>query len=291
MTLVNGIDILRTARREGYAVGGFDVFGLESIQAVLAAAEELNSPVFLQACVRSVEHMGVERVGAIMRDAARRACVPVAVHFDHGPQPTSLQDILRCLESGFTSIMLDGSRLPLERNIEITHEAVRLAHLFGATAEGEIGKIGRITGGQADEVAFRMTRTGAPRDWLTTPEEASHFVTETGVDYVALSVGSISGSSAPLDLDLLKELAQRITIPLVLHGGSGVSEEDLGKAVSLGVARVNIAHGIRRTFIRVLREDLADGQNTDNPYLLLSKARTAMKDYVAGKIVQLRGGR
>jgi fructose-bisphosphate aldolase class II len=275
------------ARHGGYAVGGFDIFDLESVRAVIAAAEEERSPVFLQACVRSVEHLGFERAALIMRNAAERAAVPVAVHFDHGPEVTCISDVVRAMEAGFTSVMVDGSRLPLKENIELTRKAVSLARRMTAAVEGEIGQVGRVTGGRADVVAEQMARSGDPRDWLTSPEEAGRFVAETGVDYLAVSVGSVSGSSSRLDLLQLHELAGVVAVPLVLHGGSGVPDEDLREAIGLGIAKVNIAHGVRRAFIRAMRDGLADGCNTDNPYALLSAGRVAMQSYVASKIRQL----
>jgi fructose-bisphosphate aldolase, class II len=288
MPLVNGIDMLKAARRQGYAVGGFDIFDFESVRAVVAAAEAERSPVFLQACVNSAEYLGFEQAGLMMRDAAERATVPVAVHYDHGPRMTCLTEIAQALRAGFTSVMIDESRLPLDENIELTRQAVHMAHEDGAGAEGEIGQIGRITGGRADEVAVRMAQTDTTQDWLTSVQEAVRFVNETGVDYVAVSIGSVSGSSSRLNVPLMRELAGVIAIPLVLHGGSGVPAEDLQEAIAFGLAKVNIAHGVRRAFIKAMRDALADGKNTDNPYALLASGRQAMQDYVATKIRQLR---
>ena len=289
MPLVNGLDMLRTAQREGYAVGGFDIFDIDSVRAVVAAAEAEDSPVFLQACVRSVEHLGFERAASIMRNAAEDASVPVAVHFDHGPEVTCISDIDCALQAGFTSVMVDGSRLSLEENIELTRTVVSLAHQKGASVEGEIGKIGRITGGKADEVASSMVSADEPRNWLTSVSEAVRMLAETEVDYVAVSVGSISGADSRLDLPLLRRLASSLPAPLVLHGGTGVLVEDLKAAIGLGIAKVNIAHGVRRAYVEAVRDSLADGRNTDNPYDLLVAGRTAAQDYVATKICQLRG--
>ena len=291
MPIVNGAEILEAARRGGYAVGGFDVFGVESLQAIIDAAEECGTPVFLQGCVHALEHLGTQSAALLMREAAATARVPVTVHSDHGPEPTRLSDVLNCLEAGFTSVMVDGSRLALQENVELTQAAVRMARRFGACVEGEIGKIGRITGGHADEIAKQMARQDDKKGWLTSLEEAIRYVDETGVDYLAVSVGSVSGASSSLDLQLLQELSKKISVPLVLHGGSGVPQADLRGAVTLGVAKVNIAHGVRRCFIRALRDGLADGRNTDNPFVLLTSARQAMREFVTQKIRQLRDAR
>jgi fructose-bisphosphate aldolase, class II len=289
MPLVNGIDMLRKARREGYAVGGFDIFDLQSAQAVIQAAQAENSPVFLQACVRSVEHLGFRRAALIMRTEADVARVPVAVHFDHGDEITSLCDLDEALEAGFTSVMVDGSRLPLQENITLTGAAVQQAHSVGAGVEGEIGEIGRVIGGKADDVARRTAEGDDPRAWLARDEDALRLVTETGLDCLAVSVGSVSGTSSRLNLPRLRALSQVLDLPLVLHGGTGVPEEDLREAVRLGIAKVNIAHGVRRAYIASLRAQLADGANTDNVYDLQNAATQAMRQYVQSKIRLLRG--
>lgn len=289
MPLVNGVEILELARREGYAVGGFDIFDIESMRAIIGAAEAEDKPVFLQACTRSVEFLGAERAGLLMCQAAEKASVPVAVHFDHGPEITCLSDIRDVLEAGFTSVMVDGSRLPLDENIELTRKAVSMAREKGATVEGEIGQIGRVTGGQADEVAQKMAETGGGQNLLTSPADAVRMVTESGLDYVAVSVGSISGTDSRLDLDLIEELSSLLPVPLVLHGGTGVPLEDLREAIKLGIKKVNIAHGVRRAYIKAIRDALQNGKNTDDPYTLLDSGREAMQDYVAMKIRQLSG--
>jgi fructose-bisphosphate aldolase, class II len=289
MPLVNGIDMLRTARREGYAVGGFDIFDLQSAQAVILAAELESTPVFLQACVRSVEHLGFRRAALIMRTEAELARVPVAVHFDHGDEVTSLCDLDEALEAGFTSVMVDGSRLPLEENIALTGAAVQQAHAVGAGVEGEIGEIGRVIGGQADEVARRTAQGDDPRAWLARDEDALRLVKETGLDCLAVSVGSVSGTSSRLNLPRLRALSEVLQLPLVLHGGTGVPEGDLHEAIKLGIAKVNIAHGIRRAYVASLRAHLADGTNTDNVYDLQNAAAQAMRQYVQSKIRHLRG--
>jgi fructose-bisphosphate aldolase class II len=289
MSYVKGIDILGLAHQEGYALGSFDMFNYDSMRAIVDAAEELGSPVFLQACARTTNHMGVESAGLLLKHTAEKATVPVAVHFDHGPETTLLSDIALCLKAGFKSVMVDGSRLPIAQNKALTKEAVRMARAYDANVEGEIGEIARITGGQADEVAIKMAESGDPKQWFTSPEEAAQFVEETGVDYLAVSVGSISGHSSSLDLSLLEDLIKALPVPLVLHGGTGIPPEDVRAAVKLGVAKINIAHGVRRVFLKSIRESLADGTNTDNPYLTLTEGRKAMKAYVSQKILQFRG--
>jgi fructose-bisphosphate aldolase, class II len=288
--LVNGIDVLREARQGGYAVGGFDVFDLESVRAVIAAAEAEDSPVFLQAGDQKVQrHLGFERTALIMRQAAIAARVPVAVHFDHGGKTTALVDVASALAAGFTSVMVDGSRLPMDENIALTRQVAEMAHRAGAGAEAEIGKIGRVIAGEADETARRMIGAADPADLLTSPEDAARLVAETGVDYVAVSIGSVSGTTSHLNLDRLRELAHAVAIPLVLHGGTGVPEDDLRQAARLGIAKVNIAHGIWRVYVATMRESLADGRNTADPHALLAAAREAMQSYIAAKIRQLRG--
>ena len=225
----------------------------------------------------------------MLRFEAESARVPVAVHFDHGPQVTSLADVDAALEAGFTSIMVDGSRLPLEQNIILTAEAVRRAHAMGVGVEAEIGQVGRVTGGQADDVALRHALGEDPRAWLARIEDAVRLVDETGVDSLTVSIGSVSGTSSRLDLPLLRELSQSLELPLVLHGGTGVPEHDLREAIPLGLAKINIAAGVRRACISSLRSHLADGDNTENPFDLFAAATQSMCQYIQAKIRQLRG--
>jgi fructose-bisphosphate aldolase class II len=288
MALVNGIDLLRSARRDGYALGGFDAFDLHSARAAVMAAELEGSPIFLMGCVRTVEQLGFGRVAAMLRFEAESARVPIAVHFDHGPQVTSLADVDAALEAGFTSIMVDGSRLPLEENIALTAEAVRRAHAMGAGVEAEIGKIGRVAGGRPDDVALRHSQGEDPRTWFTRIEDAVRLVKDTGVDYLTVSIGSVSGTSSHLDLPLLRDLSQSLDLPLVLHGGTGVPEQDLREAIPLGIAKINIAAGVRRACIGCLRSHLADGANTENPFDLFDAATQSMRQYIQAKIRQLR---
>ena len=224
--LMTGKDLLLDAQKNGYAVGAFNVNNMEGIQAIIRAAEAKKSPVILQASQGGLKYAGVEYIAELCKLAGRNAKVPVAVHLDHG---TDFDQVMQCIRNGFTSVMIDGSRFPLEENIAFTKRVVEIAHMVGVTVEAELGKIG----GTEDHI------TVDERDaTFTDPMEAKRFVEETGVDYLAIAVGTSHGvykGEPKLDYDRITAIRNIIDIPLVLHGSSGVPEESLKKAIPLGI--------------------------------------------------------
>jgi fructose-bisphosphate aldolase class II len=231
MSLVSLSDVLVPARRGGYAVGAFEVWNLESIQAVIGAAEGLTQPVILQVGPGEADYAGLEDIALAALFHARRAQVPVVVHLDHGD---TFERVMQCLHHGFTSVMLDVSHLPYAENVAATKEVVRAAHAAGVTVEGEMDRIG---GGEA------AADVADDEAHLTDPDQAVEFVRETGIDAFAVSIGTVHGfyrSKPNIRLGLLEKIAALIPIPLVLHGGSGTPEADIRRAVSLGIAKVNI---------------------------------------------------
>ena len=275
VSIRDGGEILQEARKFGYAVGGFDVFNLESAQAVLWAAEELQTPVFLQVCAASAEYMGLEYAISILKEAASQATVPVAIHLDHGPEGTPEALIKRAVEIGFTSVMIDGSMLSLEENIRLTKRIGDMAHARGVCVEAELGKVSRNLDATREELQRLMTN----------PKQAQRFVSETKADYLAVSVGSVSGfykGTIALDLHRLAEIGNSIAIPLVLHGGTSIPPAEAEKAIRLGVSKINVAHGLRRSFLDALRQGLE--QDTTDPRVPLGSARFRAKEYVKQKI-------
>ena len=231
MSLVAMHDILIPARKNGVAVGAFEVWDLASVQMMVAAAEELDQPVILQLSPAEVEFAGLEDMTQIALYHARRARVPVALHLDHGD---TFERVMQCINAGFTSVMLDASKRPFEENVAASREVVRVAHACGVTVEAELGRIGGSETGidvSDDETA------------LTDPDEAERFVAETGIDALAVAVGTVHGfykGEPKIRLDLLEKIARKVSIPLVLHGGSGTPDDVVRKAIALGVAKVNI---------------------------------------------------
>lgn len=229
MPIANMRALLEQARSEGRAVGAFSVSGIEMIRGVLRAAQALDTPVILQVAESRLPAAPLPLLGSVMLAAAREAAVPVAVHLDHG---LTLPCIRQALEMGFTSVMYDGSALPMEENIENTLRVIEMAKPFGAAVEAEIGRVGRTEeGGEQQAVCAR-------------PEDCLLFAKSTGVDALAVAIGNAHGvyTGAPkLRFDVLEALQGRGMPPLVLHGGTGISDEDFRRCIRLGVHKINIA--------------------------------------------------
>ncbi|MCI4058956.1 class II aldolase [Bacillus cereus] len=230
MPLVQMKDILIKANQENYGVGAFSVANMEMVMGAIQAAEELRSPLILQIAEVRLNHSPIHMIGPLMVAAAKKATVPVAVHFDHG---MAFEKIKETLEIGFSSVMFDGSHYPLEENIQKTKEIVELARQYGATVEAEIGRVGGSEDGSED---IEML--------LTSTTEAKRFAEETDVDALAVAVGNAHGmynGDPDLRLDRLQEINGIVDIPLVLHGGSGISPEDFKQCIQHGVRKINVA--------------------------------------------------
>lgn len=228
--LVNMRDLLHNAQKGNYAVGSFSVANMEMVLGVLKAAEELNAPVILQIAEVRLKQSPLELIGPLMVAAAKNAKTPVAVHFDHGK---TKEKINQALELGFTSVMFDGSHLPLEENISQTLDIIKAAREYDAAVEAEIGCVGGSEDGSED-IAINCTK----------PEDAVRFAEETGVDALAIAIGNAHGnykSTPKLRFDILEECARLVSAPLVLHGGTGISPEDFVKCSKTGIKKINIA--------------------------------------------------
>ena len=228
--LVNMRDLLADARVGGYAVGSFSVANMEMVLGVLQAAEKLRAPVILQIAEVRLRQSPLELIGPLMVAAARQASVPVAVHFDHGKTE---KKISQALELGFTSVMFDGSHLPLDENIAETCRIIEMAHPYGAAVEAEIGCVGGSEDG-SEEIAMHCTD----------PADAVRFEQETGVDALAIAIGNAHGNykaTPKLRFDILAQVAEDTHTPLVLHGGTGISSEDFRRCAQTGIQKINIA--------------------------------------------------
>lgn len=230
MSLVNMKELLAKAQQGGYAVGSFSIANMEMILGVIKAAEETKSPIILQIAEVRLNHSPLAVIGPAMLAAAGQAKVPVAVHLDHG---TSLACIKQALALGFTSVMFDGSHLPLEENIAMTKTVIEAARPYGAAVEAEIGCVGGSEDGSED-IAMRCT----------SPEQAKYFYEETGVDALAIAIGNAHGfyKQAPeLRFDILEKVRDTVSVPLVLHGGTGIEPEDFIRCHQSGIKKINIA--------------------------------------------------
>lgn len=231
MALVDMRDMLDHAYRNKYAVGGFDLVGLDFLEAILAAAERRRAPVILSLAESHFEYYDFELAMAATVAAARRASVPVAIHLDHG---ASLESAIRGINLGCTGVMVDASTSPLDENIVRTRAIVEMAHDCGVPVEGELGYVAGVEGEDAEKHPGEVI--------YTSPEEAGAYVEQTGVDFLAVSVGTVHGrmrGEPQLDFERLARIDERLGIPLVIHGGTGLSDAQFRALIERGVAKIN----------------------------------------------------
>jgi ketose-bisphosphate aldolase len=239
--------VLNPARKGKYAIGAFNIYNLETVDAVLAAANELRSPVIIAFGERYLKNFPIQAVAAIVKTMAKESRVPVALHLDHAQKMESIE---LAISAGFTSVMIDGSKLPLRENIAITKRAMALARPRGVSVEAELG---------------RIVRTGeAATDLFTDPNEAVQFMEETEVDALAVAVGTVHGlykGEPTLDLVRLGQIADKVSVPLALHGGSGLPDNLIKSAMQLGVAKLNVNTEISIQGVNAIRGFLAEKGN------------------------------
>ncbi len=275
MGLVPITDLLKKARAGGYAVGAFNCNNMEIVQAIIAAAEAERSPVIMQASQGAIKYAGLDYITGMAKIAAEKATVPVALHIDHG---TSFEQVMQCIRAGFSSVMIDGSKLPLQENIALTKKVIEVAHAVGVSVEAELGKIG----GTEDDI--HVSEKDA---MFTNPEEARIFVQETGVDALAIAIGTAHGQykGVPeLDFARLEKIRSLIDTPIVLHGSSGVPAEAIQQAIKLGVCKVNIDTNIREAFVLACRQALESDPDEIDPRKALGPARDAATAVIREKI-------
>ncbi|QOX65569.1 ketose-bisphosphate aldolase [Anoxybacterium hadale] len=230
MPLCNMKSLLKEAEQKKKAVGAFNVGNMEMIIAVVKAAEDLNFPVIMQVAEKRLTHSPLDLMGPMMVNAAKRAKVDIAVHFDHG---VSFENIQKALDCGFTSVMFDGSLYALEENIKKTSEVVSMASKYGADVEGEIGVVGGNEGGNVNHTIC-----------YTDPTDALTFSKRAKLTALAIAIGNAHGNytvAPDLRFDILEKTAKLVDLPIVLHGGTGLTEEDFKTAIRLGIRKVNIA--------------------------------------------------
>lgn len=275
MALVSVNELLLKAEQGGYAVGAFNANNMEIVQAIVQAAEEEHAPVIMQASQGAINYAGLDFITGMVRMAAVKASVPVALHLDHG---TDFDQVVKCIRSGFTSVMYDGSKLPLEENIAMTRKVLDMSRPIGVSVEAELGKIG----GTEDNV-----HVSEKEAMYTDPEEARYFVEQTGVESLAIAIGTAHGQykgEPKLDLERLAKIKSLVDIPIVLHGSSGVPDETIRKAVKLGIRKVNIDTNIREAFVGEMRRIIAEKPNEIDPRKILGPAREATVAIIREKI-------
>lgn len=275
MALVSSKELLLKAQKEQYAIGAFNVENMEMVQAVVAAAEELQSPVILQTTPSTIKYADLEYFYANAKTAAEKATVPVVMHLDHG---NSFELAMKALRIGYTSIMIDGSHDPFDENVTVSKAVVDACSPSGVQVEAELGKLG----GKEDDL------DGGDDNPYTDPEEAKLFVEKTGIDSLAVAIGTAHGvyKGVPkIDLDRLAEINNLVSVPLVLHGTSGVPDNDVKECIKRGICKVNYATDLRIAFSNGVNEVLHANPETIDPKKYSAKGREAVKKYVMGKIV------
>ncbi len=297
MPLALGKDVLDKARREGYAVPSFNTNNLEITQAILETAEALRAPVFIQVSDGARKYAGLENLSNLVRDMASRVSVPVVLHLDHG---ADYKMVMQALRAGFTSVMIDAAHHPFEENVHETKKCVEAAHAVGVSVEAELGRLQGIE----DNIVV-----DAKDAFLTDPDEAERFVEATGIDYLAIAIGTshgaYKGKGRPyIDHARLEQIATRVSIPLVLHGSSGVPQwlkdkmsatgadlgdptgihdEDVRKAIPNGIAKINIDTDLRLAFTAGIREVVVGNAKEFDPRKLLGKGREYLKQVIKEK--------
>jgi fructose-bisphosphate aldolase class II len=290
-------DLMVPARKNGYAIPAINVQNLESLTAVAEAAAEEKSPVIMQITPSVIKYAGLPYITGLAKTAAQLQPVPMSIHLDHGED---FDTAAKCVDAGFTSVMIDGSFLKFEDNVALTKRVVALAHPKGVSVEAELGKLAGVEERSVEE----------KEAILTDPQAAKEFVEKTGVDALAVAIGTSHGaykfkSEAKLDLERLRMISEKVSIPLVLHGASsvpqwlvekanqygaslggakGIPEDDYGKAIALGIAKINIDTDLRLAFTATVREILANSPKEFDPRKILGPAKAAMKEVVKGKM-------
>ncbi|MDO4941812.1 MAG: class II fructose-1,6-bisphosphate aldolase [Lachnospiraceae bacterium] len=274
MPLVISKQLLLDAQKGGYAVGAFNVENMEMVQAVIAAAEEMRSPVIMQTTPSTVKYASTDFFYANVRVAAEQASVPVVMHLDHG---SSFELAMTAYRSGYTSIMIDGSHGTFEENVEVSKKVADACHPGNVPVEAELGKVG----GKEDDLE------GGDDNPYTDPEQAVEFVKRTGVDSLAVAIGTAHGiykGEPRLDLDRLSEIRKVVEIPLVLHGTSGVPDETVSECVRRGICKVNYATDLRIAFTKGVKKVFADTPDVIDPKKYNAAGREEVKQYVMQKM-------
>ncbi|MBQ3442381.1 MAG: class II fructose-1,6-bisphosphate aldolase [Selenomonadaceae bacterium] len=272
--LVTSKELLLDAQKNHYAVGAFNVENMEMVMAVLAAAEQQKSPVIMQTTPGTVKYAGFDFYFANVRTAAERTKIPVVMHLDHG---NSFAMAMQAFRAGYTSIMIDGSKLPFEENIDLTKSVVNVCHASNVPVEGELGKVG----GKEDDLENDDDNP------YTDPQEAKIFVERTGVDSLAIGIGTAHGvykGIPKVNMEVLSAVRQVVDVPLVMHGTSGVPDEQVRDAVSRGICKVNYATDLRIAFTNGVKEFMANNPKAFDPKKYSTLGMNEVTAYVAQKM-------
>lgn len=272
--LVTSQELLLDAQRNKYAVGAFNVENMEMVLAVLKAAEETQSPIIMQTTPSTVKYAGADMYFANIRAAARRTKIPVACHLDHG---SSIAIAVQALHAGYTSIMIDGSKLSLAENIALTKTVTEICHAVKIPVEAELGRVG----GKEDDM------NNGDNNPYTDPDEAAVFVEETGCDSLAVAVGTAHGvykGTPQINFDVLERIREKVNIPLVLHGTSGVPDEQVIRCVSMGMCKVNYATDLRISYTYGVKKYMKENPGVFDPKKYGTYGMEEVTRYVIGRM-------
>ncbi|MEA1939186.1 MAG: class II fructose-1,6-bisphosphate aldolase [Candidatus Caldatribacteriota bacterium] len=279
MSLVTTKEMLKKAQKERYGVGAFNANNMEIIQAIIETAEEEKAPVILQASQGAIKYAGLDMIVAMVKIIAEKATIPVALHLDHG---TDYYQNIKCLRAGFTSLMVDGSKLPFKENVEMTKKVVEMAHVCDIPVEAELGQIGKM--GESDEPGVALEKV---KESMAVPEEAVKFAELTGIDSLAAAVGTIHGCRTPfakLDIPRIEKIRELTDLPLVLHGASGVNDEEVAKGINAGICKINIDTRIRMIFTKKMNEIFKQNPKQIDPRKILGPAKEAAKEIIRNRM-------
>lgn len=285
MSLVSMKEILEDARKRKYAVGAFDVSNYEMVRAVIDTAEKLNSPVILMGLRVDLENKGIDYLTSMAKTAAEVSSVPVCFHLDHSRDVDFLK---KAIEKGFSSVMIDGSKLDFNDNVSLTKQVCDIAHAKNITVEAELGHVTDAIVGDGSQ----KEATEDPKEYLTKPEEAEEFIRLTEVDALAVAVGTAHGvyiEEPKLDIERLKKINEVSSVPLVMHGGSGVSDEEIRKSIDAGMCKINIYSELLNAFFSSLKNELNKLDNMSTwPNVVYKNPLEEMKKVVEHKIKLFR---
>lgn len=273
--LVTTTAMLLKAQNENYAVPAFNIHNLETLQVVVDTAAELKSPVIIAGTPGTVQYAVAEYLVAIAEVAAQKHSIPIALHLDHFEE---LEEIKNCIDIGFTSAMIDASKEPFEENVQKVKKIVEYAHVKGKVVEAELGK---LVGIEDDMIVDEKESA------YTDPEMAKEFVERTGIDSLAVAIGTAHGlykGEPKLDFDRLKEIKSKVSIPLVLHGASDVPELLVKRAIGLGICKVNIATDLKIPFANAVKKYFIEHVDANDPRKYMTPGKIAMKEIVISKI-------
>ncbi len=275
MPLVNPISFVKRAQALGVAVPAFNVHNLETIQAVVEGVILERTPVIIQTSPGSLKHIGLDYVVAIIKAAAERTDMMIALQMDHC---NSYNMLVQCLRAGYTSLMVDSSALQYEKNIDFTQQIVKMAHCCDVCVEGELGK---IVGTEDDLTVDDREAT------MTVPSEAADYVRRTGIDMLAIAIGTAHGvyvGEPNLDFERLEAIAKEVSLPLVLHGASGVDADKLTESIKRGICKINIATDFKIPFADAIKAVFRQNPAEDDPRVYLGAGRSAVLATVRQKI-------